>query len=105
MTMLFAFQCPKCGADPNHCGKKRTEMCDGERGAEQCMGFICECEEETAEEHGTTLNDPCPNANCYHCGWGGTHPKAPKGLQAWERKALEAGWTMPAERAKELRQQ
>lgn len=37
-----------------------------------CLGFICECE-------GTA-----------------------KGLQAWERKALDAGWTPPADRQREM---
>lgn len=66
------------------------------------MGFICDCEEDTGPDHGMTLSDTCPTATCYHCGWSGTFPPKPKGLQAWEKKALDAGWTMPEARAKEL---
>ncbi len=92
--------CPKCGAEANEHGKGGLEKCQSN--SHSCMGFICECEEETDEAHGTTFDDPCREANCYHCGWGGTFPIKPKGLQAWEKKALDAGWTPPAKRAKEL---
>jgi hypothetical protein len=30
-------------------------------------------------------------------------PVRPKGLQPWEKKALDAGWTPPPSRAKELK--
>jgi hypothetical protein len=100
--MKYDWKCPKCKVGANDCGTKPTSMCDGKAGEAQCMGFICECEHETDADHGTTLRDPCRNANCYHCGWGGTYPKQPKGLKAWEKKALEAGWTMPVARKKEL---
>jgi hypothetical protein len=65
---------------------------------------VCECwdERDESDTHGETFADPCTNANCYCCGWRGTVPPKPKGLQAWERKALDAGWTPPEKRAKEL---
>lgn len=93
------FKCPKCEALPNECGSKKVP-CLGHNG---CMGFICDCaEEDTAEDHGTTFSNPCPEANCYHCGWGGRFPLLPRGMQAWEKKAAAAGWTMPDARKKEL---
>jgi hypothetical protein len=66
------------------------------------MGFICDCDWETGPEHGESYQDPCEEAYCYHCGWGGTFPEKPKGLQSWEKKALDAGWTMPEARMAEL---
>ena len=103
--MNFDWNCPKCGADANKCGKKPTDMCDGKHGDESCMGFICECDTENVDEaHGQSLEYPCPEANCYHCGWGGKFPKPPRGLQAWEKKALEAGWTPPPTSVEELKQ-
>lgn len=100
--LKFEWKCPKCDAPPNKHGKGGREEC-AVRTSDGCMGFICECEEDTGKEHGTTLSDPCQAANCYHCGWGGTFPVKPKGLQTWEKKALEAGWTPPAKRAAELK--
>lgn len=72
-----------------------------------CEGLICECDIEESpkcndDDHGESFTNVCTNANCYHCGWGGKIPVRPKGIQAWERKALDAGWSPPAERAKEL---
>lgn len=100
MKTVFKWECPKCGAEANECGdeKKRTSH----HLDEHCAGFICECDTDT-EEHGTTLSDPCREAQCYHCGWCGTYPRPPLGLQAWEKKALEAGWTPPPDREKELK--
>lgn len=96
-----AFRCPKCDAAPDVHGKGRCASRSSE-----CGGFLCECDDEFPEselvEHGTVFSNPCTRANCYHCGWAGTVPVRPKGMQAWERKALEAGWTMPVARAKEL---
>lgn len=102
--MKFEFRCPSCGAPPNACGRKSTDVCEGRHPEELCMGFICECTSAEADTdgHGELLNNQCPEASCYHCGWGGVFPKAPKGMQAWERKALAAGWTMPPARKKEL---
>jgi hypothetical protein len=101
--VTFKWACPKCGADANKHGKGGVEKCtDRISGTQQCLGFICECENDTEDSHGTTVDDPCREANCYHCGWGGTFPVMPKGLQAWEKKALEAGWSPPAKRAEEL---
>ncbi len=96
--MKIEFRCPKCGASPKGCPKKAKIPC---LSRQSCLGFICECSEE-GPDHGTSFEDPCHEANCYHCGWGGTFPCKPKGLQPWEKKALEAGWTPPPARAKEL---
>lgn len=100
MTTLF--RCPKCGAEPQKHGKGRC--LNGDR---ECDGLICECmadefPDSEHPDHGESFTNPCATANCYHCGWGGTVPAKPKGLQAWERKALEAGWTPPDARKKEL---
>jgi len=91
--------CPKCGAEAHKHGKKDCLS----RGLGDCEGLICECDDDGGgPQHGQVFNDPCPNANCYHCGWGGTLPIKPKGLQKWEKQALEAGWTPPDQRKKEL---
>ena len=82
------FECPKCGATPNEHGK-------GDCRNRYCMGFVCECDGDTAETHGDSYSDPCPNANCDHCGWFGKFPKPPGKILPWEKKALEAGWTPP----------
>lgn len=92
--------CPKCGAKPDHHGKGGADACLEE--STICQGLICECEDEGGDDHGETFAEPCRHANCYHCGWGGTVPQRPKGLQAWEKKAPEAGWVMPESRRKEL---
>lgn len=95
------WKCPRCQAPPNACGKAVQHLhggrCDDPK---HCSGFICECDPRDipgceAEEHGTTLTNRCENANCYHCGWGGTFPKLPGKMPAWAKKALEAGWTPP----------
>lgn len=102
--MIFDFKCPKCGAEPHKHGRGN---CEYDSRTIDCEGLICECDIEEnprSEEsnHGITLENPCTEANCYHCGWGGTVPARPKGLQSWEKKALEAGWTMPEARKKDL---
>ncbi len=104
--MSDKFECPKCGAVPHKHGKGGADRCN-EGSYSDCEGLICECDSEECprseeEDHGLALSNPCTNANCYHCGWGGTVPLKPKGLLPWEKKALEAGWTMPAARKKEL---
>ncbi len=100
--MNVAWACPKCGADANVHGKGGDDKC--QYGTQvDCPGFLCECDEDTGEDHGNTFADPCTSANCYHCGWGGTFPIKPKGMQAWEKKALDAGWSMPEARKKELK--
>ena len=97
--MSVEWKCPRCGATPEAHGKKLPDpLC---RGSRECRGFLCECEVDT-KEHGTSLADVCAQANCYHCGWGGVFPSKPKRAAPWEVKALQAGWTPPADRAKEL---
>jgi hypothetical protein len=92
------WQCPKCGAPAGGHGKGACQSGD------LCEGIICECEDDgfLSDDHGESFSNPCKNANCYHCGWGGTIPLKPRGLQAWEKKALEGGWTPPKERAVQL---
>ena len=72
-----------------------------------CEGLICECDpreypESEDEIHGLSFANVCGEAHCYHCEWRGEFPVKPKGLQTWEKKALEAGWSPPAARKKEL---
>ncbi len=98
-SVKIEFACPKCGTTPRGCTGKATLSCDSRLAT--CGGFICECAEEGAD-HGHTFADVCRDARCYHCGWRGTFPVKPKGLQAWEKKALEAGWSPTEARAKEL---
>ena len=62
------WRCPKCGADANEHGKGE---CISRQSS--CMGFICECEGDSGDDHGTE-KEICPHANCYHCGWGGKFP-------------------------------
>jgi hypothetical protein len=104
---MLEFRCPKCGAPPHKHGKGGAEKCQERTVASDCEGLICECDSEDEpcsgeDDHGTSFANPCRNANCYHCGWGGTIPAKPKGLEAWEKKALAAGWTPPEARKKEL---
>ena len=106
--LVVKWECPKCGATPEKHGKGGHDKCqylDGPMmgGSRECGGFICECEYDCDDEdHGTNFGHPCGNAMCYHCGWSGIFPKKPKGLQAWEKKALDAGWVPPESRKKEL---
>lgn len=84
--------CPKCGAVYHKHGKGECMNSHG-----QCEGLICDCEFDTTEGHGESLSDPCENANCYHCGWGGTLPIPKRKPLPWEKKALAAGWTPPVD--------
>lgn len=100
--MKIEWKCPKCGAIPNEHGKGGSAKCQSPHQA-CCEGFLCDCGEPGDDpEHGDTLANPCPEAYCHHCGWGGSFPVKPKGLLAWEKNAIEAGWAMPDARAKEL---
>jgi hypothetical protein len=107
--MTIKWRCPNCGADADKHGKGGTTTCRSQGGtSDGCAGLLCECDSDVfpdseKKNHGTDLANPCTNAYCYHCHWGGTLPVKPKGLQPWEKKALEAGWTPPVKRAKELK--
>ena len=90
MSKPSKFKCPQCGASPTHHGRGECQA------PSTCTGFLCECVDDIGPEHGETLADRCPNASCGHCDWFGAFPLEPKGLQAWEKKALAAGWTPPA---------
>lgn len=94
---LSKFACPKCGAEPHKHGKGGAYEC-GHRNGAGCDGIVCECDTPESEDsdHGQAHTNPCHNANCYHCGWGGRLPSLPRKAQAWEKKALAAGWTPPA---------
>lgn len=95
MILAIKWECPKCSARPNHHGKGGASRCRYTDGLlKACNGFLCECEDD--EEHVGSYANPCPEANCYHCGWGGKFPTKPKGIQPWERKALDAGWMPPS---------
>ena len=95
------WRCPKCRTTVELCGDPHKAIHAHPRDS-MCGGFICECDDEGGTQHGEVLSDPCTEAHCYHCGWIGTFPAPPKGMQAWEKKAFEAGWTPPNERALEL---
>lgn len=105
------FRCPKCGATPSKHGKGGEDACvelNGRRSVD-CTGILCECFQDAElvrrsdePDHGESFTNPCEHANCYHCGWCGTLPAKPKGLAPWEKKALEAGWSPPPDRASEL---
>lgn len=97
----YKWECPKCGAKDNAHGRGETAVCDR---SGTCGGLLCECDiVAPLPMHGEVLDDPCEEANCYHCGWGGRLPALPKKLAPWEKKALEAGWAPPPARAKELK--
>jgi hypothetical protein len=53
------------------------------------------CDGDTPPEHGEHLGAQCPEAYCYHCGWGGHFPPTPKKAPSWAKKAMEAGWHPP----------
>lgn len=94
MGEVTKWKCPKCGAAWNKHGKG---VCL-QRGT--CEGLVCECEEdEPSKLHGETAEDPCPEATCYHCGWGGMMPYTPeedmKSWPAWAKTAVENGWVPP----------
>ena len=101
---LIPWACPKCGAKANEHGKGGDDACKDEHGNKlECNGLLCGCDDETDEHHGESFANPCHEARCYHCDkFAGTFPVKPKGLQAWERKALDAGWAPPPDRAKQL---
>jgi hypothetical protein len=88
--MKISWKCPKCGARAGKHGKGKCLSVQ-----KDCVGFICECDDEDGKYHGISHLEPCHQANCYHCGWGGVFPPRPKKIQAWEKKALESGWTPP----------
>lgn len=105
---LMAWACPECGATHQKHGNGGKDDCR-DRGGGPCNGLVCECWEIGTNEtisnkpdHGRSFANVCGNAMCYHCGWSGALPPRPKGLAPWEKKALDAGWTMPAKRKKEL---
>lgn len=91
--------CPKCGATPNAHGKGGPSKCEDRLkllGGLGCLGFLCECDEGAEDEdHGVLFSHPCLQAVCYHCGWEGRFPPLPKKAKAWEKQALQAGWTPP----------
>lgn len=95
---LFEFKCPQCGATPGKHGKGGADSCEDGSPLRSCAGIICNCDFDSPgydePHHGETHQYPC-SARCYHCEWEGTLPQRPKKLQAWEKRALAAGWTPP----------
>ena len=90
--------CPKCGAKANKHGKGGASACQYNGEGPDCCGFLCECMTDDPG-HGDTADNPCPEANCYHCGWGGTFPVPTfdaKKLKGWAKQAYDAGWKPPA---------
>lgn len=83
--------CPKCGVESHKHPKstKHRRSCV-EVDGNWCEGMLCECDDTPGQErepgsdpdakdHGLTQENPCANANCYHCGWDGRLPaKEPK---------------------------
>lgn len=73
----MAWRCPRCNAPAHGHGKGGQDKClaatAGASLVRGCEGLICECDGVVGKSHGTA-KDPCPNAACYHCGWGGTVP-------------------------------
>lgn len=92
---MSKFKCPKCGAKPGEHGKGGPEACH-ETSREQCQGVICECADEGVKTHGEVASDPCPSANCYHCGWGGTlpHEKAEDPIKLLKEVIKKFGYAM-----------
>lgn len=106
-TGQIEWACPRCAAPPNKHG--RGECKDRFARGSSCPGFICECdssledfERSEREDHGLVFTNLCPTAHCFHCGWSGDFPVKPRGLASWEKKALDAGWSPPAERRREI---
>lgn len=102
MSKKIKWACPKCGQSQNdkH-GKGGASKCQYDMRSDTCYGFICECDDagpSGSATHGGSNADPCQNANCYHCGWGGTFPVPlfdVKKLKGWAKTAHAAGWTPP----------
>lgn len=96
----FKWECPQCGAVAGKHGNGGKSKCISTTAG--CDGLICECDprdlgnDYSAKDHGVSHSNPCQNASCYHCGWGGRLPPVPKKMQPWEKKAMDAGWTPPA---------
>ena len=96
------WKCPNCGAAAHGCGRKgakprniRADDMDHKPGS--CEGLLCECEDDGADPtHGVEFSNPCYDAVCYHCGWGGEMPPRPKKIKPWEKSALDNGWSPPA---------
>jgi hypothetical protein len=90
-ALKVEFRCPKCGAAPHKHGKGGNDSCKyGDRSG-ACEGLLCDCDpeefpESEEKDHGTTFGNPCRNANCYHCNWGGVFPPKPKGLHSRGRR-------------------
>lgn len=70
MSDNIKWECPDCAAPFDDHGKGE---CKDSSGSSKCGGFICDCDEDSDDNHGTD-EQPCPNARCYHCGWMGEFP-------------------------------
>jgi hypothetical protein len=74
------WKCPKCDAPWSGHGRGGLKRCKskGIKTEAFCDGLVCECEylynPAYLQSHGVTLENPCPNAECCHCGWRGTLP-------------------------------
>jgi len=95
---MAEWKCPECDAPAHKHGRGGKTKCVSDDDLLNCEGLVCECDvdDDIDGDHGLSQNDPCENAVCYHCGWGGRLPPKPKKMAPWEKKALEAGWKPPA---------
>ena len=95
----FKWACPECGAEPHSHGKGGAEECQ-ERNSPECQGFLCECSDPgDSATHGEIGTDPCPEAHCYHCNWGGIFPPiaaSQTGWPTWAKTEFKAGWVPKA---------
>ena len=107
------WKCPKCTAPPNDHGRGGADLCKSRGSSSYCEGFLCGCNDVlldgdfateertsiTADDYGNTLDNPCRNATCHHCGWAGTFPVGavnPDKLRGWAKTAWANGWRPPA---------
>jgi hypothetical protein len=100
-TAKTPWACPNCGAGANERGRADARPMNGmDREAREhtgsCDGLLCDCADEGTRGHGESFENPCLEANCYYCGWGGSMPVRPKKLPAWAKKALDAGFNPPS---------
>jgi hypothetical protein len=75
-SKTYEWRCPKCDAPWGWHGRGGLKKCKSPYNKTQdfCDGLVCDCGCYVSERHGEVLEDPCPNAECCHCGWRGTLP-------------------------------
>lgn len=95
--MRIPYACLRCKSKPNKHGTvPRYAKTEHGNRKDYCEGVLCQCPgDDVLETHGETFENPCLEAHCGCCGWGGRLPPLPKKMLPWERKALDAGWAPP----------